>query len=84
MTLKRQKLWRNKMFQYKVKSYAGSEICMNVLSETDESLYVHIVTIKDGYELEKKETMPRRLFETLLATGYLTEVETAMTKAKSA
>jgi hypothetical protein len=69
------------MFQYKVKAHAGSEICMNVLSETDESLYVHIVTIKDGYESEKREAMPRRLFETLLATGYLSEVEAAITKS---
>ncbi|MDR1315575.1 MAG: hypothetical protein LBK13_01770 [Spirochaetales bacterium] len=72
------------MFQYKVKSYTGSEICMNVLSETDDSLYVHIVTIRDGYEMETREPMARRLFETLLATGYLMEVESAMTKAKSA
>lgn len=72
------------MFQYKVKSYEGSEICMNVLSETDETFYVHIVTIKDGYERETKESMPRRLFETLLATGYLTEIEGAAAKEKSA
>jgi hypothetical protein len=72
------------MFQYKVKSHAGAEICMNVLSETDDSLYVHIVTIKDGYETEKKESMPRRLFETLLTTGYIIEIAAAMTRAKSA
>ncbi|MDR1932548.1 MAG: hypothetical protein LBQ57_06990 [Spirochaetales bacterium] len=65
------------MFQYKVKAHTGSETCMNVLSETDDSLYVHIVTIKDGYEVEKKESMPRRLFESLLATGYISEVTAA-------
>jgi hypothetical protein len=65
------------MFQYKVKSHAGSQMCMNVLSETDEAFYVHIVTIKDGYEIETKQSMPRRLFETLLSTGYLTELEAA-------
>ena len=57
------------MFQYKIKS--NVQMCMNVLSETDDSFYVHIVTLKDGYELEKKVFMPRRLFETLLATGYI-------------
>ncbi|MCL1818790.1 MAG: hypothetical protein FWG35_07650 [Spirochaetaceae bacterium] len=50
---------------------------MNVLSETDDSFYVHIVTLKDGYELEKKEFMPRRLFETLRATGYIEELTAA-------
>jgi hypothetical protein len=72
------------MFQYKVKTHAGSEVCMNVLSETDESLYVHIVTIKDGYEIEKETSMSRHLFEMLISTGYLTEIEAAGTRAKSA
>jgi hypothetical protein len=65
------------MFQYRVQSLAGLQTCMNVLSETDEAFYVHIVTLKDGYEVERKESMPRRLFETLLATGYITEVSAA-------
>jgi hypothetical protein len=72
------------MFQYKVKSNPGLETCMNILSETDESLYVHIVTIKDGYEVERKETMSRRLFETCMNTGYITEVPAAMLRAESA
>ena len=63
------------MFQYRIRS--NMEMCMNILSETDDSFYVHIVTLKDGYELEKKEIMPRRLFETLLATGYIEELAAA-------
>ena len=63
------------MFQYKVKS--NMQMCMNVLSRTDDSFYVHIVTIKDGYETGKKEHMSRHLFETLLATGYIEELAAA-------
>ena len=68
------------MFQYKVKTHAGSQMCMNVLSETDDSYFVHIVTTKDGYEVEKKVTMPRCLFEMLSATGYITEIPSAGVK----
>ena len=57
------------MFQYRIKS--NEEMCMNVLSRTGESFFVHIVTLRDGYELEKKVLMSRRLFETLLSTGYI-------------
>ena len=71
------------MYQYKVKSNPGTEICMNILSETDDSLFVSIVTINDGYETERKETMPRRLFEICLNTAYLTEIP-AQASAKSA
>ena len=66
------------MFQYRIKS--NEHMCMNVLSETDESFFVHIVTIKDGYELEKKVSMPRRLLETLLATGYIEKLAAADVK----
>ena len=65
------------MFQYRVKSHCGQEMCMNVLSETDDAFYVHIVTLKDGYEVEKKETMPRSLFQMLKTTGYITEIPAA-------
>ena len=69
------------MFQYRVKTHAGSEMCMNVLSETDDSYYVHIVTTKDGYEIEKKETMSRHLFQMLAATGYITEIPAVRVKS---
>jgi hypothetical protein len=55
---------------------------MNILAESDETLDVHIVTFKDGYEVEKREIMPRRLFETCLRTGYLVELHNGAIAAK--
>ncbi|GAB4375531.1 MAG: hypothetical protein Kow009_10830 [Spirochaetales bacterium] len=72
------------MFQYKVKSHPGNETYMNILTETEEELYVHIVTLKEGYEVEKKETMSRKLFDTCLRTGYLTPLNISAFAAKSA
>jgi len=66
------------MFQYKIKS--NEQMCMNVLSETDDSFYVHIITLRDGYEIEKKVSMSRRLFETLLSTGYIQKLSAANAK----
>jgi len=54
---------------------------MDVLSETDDSFYVHIVTTKDGYEVEKNATMTRCLFEMLAATGYITAIPAAGVKS---
>ncbi len=68
------------MFQYKVKSNPGAETFMNILSETEDLLYIHFVTFKEGYEVEKKETMPRKLFDSCLRTGYLMPLEEAQQK----
>jgi len=65
------------MFQYKVKSNPGNETYMNILAETEDQLYVYLVTFKEGYEVEKKEKMPRKLFDTCLRTGYLTPLSSS-------
>jgi hypothetical protein len=51
---------------------------MNILAETEDQLFVHLVTFKEGYEVEKKETMPRKLFDTCLRTGYLTPLKSSV------
>ncbi len=50
---------------------------MNILAETEDQLYVYLVTFKEGYEVEKKEKMPRKLFDTCLRTGYLTPLSSS-------
>jgi hypothetical protein len=72
------------MFQYKVKSNPGSETYLNILGETEELLDVQMVTFKDGYEVEKRETMTRRLFDSCLRTGYLERLQGAISVKKSA
>lgn len=72
------------MFHYKVKSNPGSETYLNILGETEELLDVHMVTFKDGYEVEKRETMTRRLFDSCLRTGYLEQLPGAVLVRKSA
>jgi len=66
------------MFQYKVKSNPGNETYMNILAETEDQLFIHIVTFKEGYEVEKKDTMPRKLFDTCIRTGYLTPLKSSV------
>ena len=72
------------MFQYKVKSNSGSQTYLNILGETEELLDVHMVTFKDGYEVEKRETMTRRLFDSCLRTGYLEHLTAGAAARKSA
>lgn len=60
------------MYQYRVKSSPGTETYLNILSSNEDALEVLMVTFKDGYDVEKKETMSRGLFDTCLRTGYLT------------
>jgi len=57
-----------------VKSHPGSESFLNILAESGDVLEVAIVVFRDGHEVEKIESMPRRLFETLLRTDYLREI----------
>lgn len=59
------------MFQYRVKSNPGADTYLDILGETDVDFEVLIVTLKDGYDLERRETMPKKLFESCLRTGYL-------------
>jgi len=60
------------MFQYRVKSNPGTDTYLYIVSESDDDFEVLIVTLKDGYDLERRETMPKKLFDSCLRTGYLT------------
>jgi hypothetical protein len=53
---------------------------MNILSEAEDLLYIHFVTFKEGYHVERKETMSRKLFDSCLRTGYLMPLEEAQVK----
>ena len=59
------------MFQYRVKSNTGADTYLDILAESEDAFEVLIVTLKDGYDTEKRETMTKKLFESCLRTGYL-------------
>ena len=63
-----------KMKAYKVKGTVGRTEILEVLREKPEGYQVKITRNYSDWKEEKREFMPRELFETCLRTSYLTEV----------
>jgi hypothetical protein len=51
---------------------------MDILRETGDGFMTRVTRVKDGYEKNVEEFMPRTLFETCLKTGYLYEMNGAV------
>ena len=63
-----------KMKAYRIKGPKGRTEMLEILRENSEGFQVKITRDRSGWLEEKKEFMPRELFETCLRTSYLTEV----------
>ncbi len=63
-----------KMKSYSIKGIAGRKEILEVLRESKEGYQVKIIRDRSGWMEEKKEFMPKELFETCLRTEYLTPI----------
>ncbi len=63
-----------KMKSYSIKGTAGRKDVLEVLRESKEGYQVKIIRDRSGWMEEKKEFMPKELFETCLRTEYLTPI----------
>ena len=62
------------MKAYKIKGSKDRMEILEVLRESRDGYQVKITRDRSGWLEEKKEFMPRELFETCLRTSYLTEL----------
>jgi len=62
------------MKRYCIKSQPGNTGYMDILAETEDGFRIRMTRIVDGYEKIQEEFLERSLFETCLATGYITEL----------
>lgn len=62
------------MKAYKIKGTKDRTETLEVLREHSDGYQVKITRDRSGWLEEKKEFMPRELFETCLRTSYLTEL----------
>ncbi|WP_028972616.1 hypothetical protein [Spirochaeta cellobiosiphila] len=58
---------------YEVKGKNPHKEYLKVLGETKNGLEVLMIRIKEDYTSEKREILPKELFETCLRTQYLVE-----------
>lgn len=66
------------MKAYRIKGSQDRKEVLEILRESAEGYQVRIVRDRSGWLEEKKEFMPRELFETCLRTSYLTEMPAAL------
>lgn len=59
------------MKSYSIKGTAGRKDILEVLRESKEGYQVKITRDRSGWMEEKKEFMPRELFDTCIRTEYL-------------
>jgi hypothetical protein len=61
--------------RYRVKSAAGTEIFVDLMSQRHEGYEIKITTITERSEKEVREFISRHLFDACIRTGYLSPVQ---------
>ncbi|MDC7234450.1 MAG: hypothetical protein PQJ58_14550 [Spirochaetales bacterium] len=62
------------MKSYSIKGVPGREEILEVLRENKDGYQVKIIRDRSGWKEEKKEFMPKELFDTCIRTQYLTPI----------
>jgi len=66
------------MKSYSIKGTAGRKEILEILKENKDGYQVKIIRDRSGWMEEKREFMPKELFETCLRTEYLKPISTGM------
>jgi hypothetical protein len=66
------------MKRYNVKCQPGKNEYVDILEETDDEYKVRFTRMNDGYEKTSEETITRHLFNICVQTGYLYQMEKAV------
>lgn len=67
-----------KMKSYSIKGTAGRKEILEILRESKDGFQVKIIRDRSGWMEEKKEFMPRELFDTCIRTEYLKPINTGI------
>ena len=66
------------MKSYSIKGTSGRKDILEVLRENKDGYQVKIIRDRSGWMEEKKEFMPRELFDTCIRTEYLKPITTGI------
>ena len=66
------------MKSYSIKGTAGRKEILEILRENKEGYQVKIIRDRSGWLEEKKEFMPKELFDTCIRTEYLKPLTAVM------
>jgi hypothetical protein len=63
------------MRKFYIKSQPGKTVLLDILAESEESYKIRITRITDGDKKIQEEHIERQLFDTCLATGYVSVLD---------